>query len=373
MGFIRWETPHTEGFWLNSLKEELPLFCNQPPCPEILTVNYQGEVLFTFSHDYLLQLGHISLAVHQILDELATLKDDPRGFVFDPDFKTLRSLEGSPDSYLLKATWSVLMFRAKKGLERISNELRTHRITLMQLDGVSQHSLDSTISAVREDFLKNSPRTNVYQLLQREDYRAGIPLSVKEPVNKWLQDLPEPRPPVPPRSYRSQVEIPSTTPFVLPSITTPHPAQVRFTSSPARTNTVYVPGFGAVEDTQGVGLVSVRSRRTASSSSAARRSDIGGALKRPNDSSHSLPSSPRSASPTGLQPLLLAPRSSSFDRNTANSSYLQGPNWTAPAPPPDSTQHGNNPSSSRSTSRIHGDDNRGRSSARTQNKQPAYP
>ncbi|KAF9492625.1 hypothetical protein BDN71DRAFT_1433097 [Pleurotus eryngii] len=52
----RWETPHVEGFWL-------------------------------------------------ILNKLAVLKEDLKGFVFDPNFKSLRSLEGIPDSYLLQATW----------------------------------------------------------------------------------------------------------------------------------------------------------------------------------------------------------------------------------------------------------------------------
>ncbi|KAG5221551.1 hypothetical protein IMY05_C4377000200 [Salix suchowensis] len=169
----RWETPHIEGLWLVSLKEELPPFCIQPPCPEIQAITYHGEELFTFPHAYLLQLGHIALALHQILNELASLKEDPCGFVFDPEFKTLRSLEGVADTYLLKSTWGVLMFRARKAHERIMNELRSYRITLSQTDGASLHSNDSTLSAVREDFLRNSPRTNIFQLLQREDYLKG--------------------------------------------------------------------------------------------------------------------------------------------------------------------------------------------------------
>ncbi|KDQ23706.1 hypothetical protein PLEOSDRAFT_162284 [Pleurotus ostreatus PC15] len=32
---VRWETPHVEGFWLVSLKEELTSFCVHPPCPEV--------------------------------------------------------------------------------------------------------------------------------------------------------------------------------------------------------------------------------------------------------------------------------------------------------------------------------------------------
>ncbi|KAF9491801.1 hypothetical protein BDN71DRAFT_1433696 [Pleurotus eryngii] len=367
----RWETPHIEGLWLVSLKEELPPFCIQPPCPEIQAVTYHGEELFTFPHAYLLQLGHIALALHQILNELASLKEDPCGFVFDLEFKTLRSLEGVADIYLLKSTWGVLMFRARKAQERITNELRSYHITLSQTDGASLHSNDSTLSAVREDFLRNSPCTNIFQLLQREDYLKGIPLSVKEPVHRWLQDLPEPRPPIPPHHYRSDQSPPTSAPLVLPSITTPHPVQVHFASVPSSSTSVYVPGFGAVEDSQGVRLVSVRSRRTASNSSAVRRQDLGGPLKRPQESSHSLPTSPRSGSPTGLHPPILTSRATSIDRNFANSSYLQGADWTTPAPTSSThlSQHGNYPSSPRLSNRRSDDDYRGRLPSRAQDKQ----
>ncbi|KAF9488218.1 hypothetical protein BDN71DRAFT_1436277 [Pleurotus eryngii] len=85
----QWETPHVEGFWLVSLNEELKVYYEQPACPEVLTISHHREDLFTFSHAYLLQLGHIVLALHQILNELAVLKEDPKGFIFDPNFKSL--------------------------------------------------------------------------------------------------------------------------------------------------------------------------------------------------------------------------------------------------------------------------------------------
>ncbi|KAG5220625.1 hypothetical protein IMY05_C4548000100 [Salix suchowensis] len=171
-------------------------------------------------------VGHIALALHQILNELASLKEDPCGFVFDPEFKTLRSLEGVADTYLLKSTWGVLMFRARKAHERITNELR------------------------------NSPRTNIFQLLQREDYLKGIPLSVKEPVHRWLQDLPEP---VLLSHHTIIVQI------SLPDVGTSSPPLHHYSSSctsPLRFCTLVLnvgvrPGFGAVEDSQGVRLVSV--------------------------------------------------------------------------------------------------------------------
>ncbi|KAF9489150.1 hypothetical protein BDN71DRAFT_1512400 [Pleurotus eryngii] len=301
----RWETPHVEGIWLVSLNEELPSFCIHPPCPEILSISYKGEDLYSFSHVYLLQLGHITLTLHQILDELATLKENPRGFVFDPEYKALRSLKGLSDPSLLKATWGVLMFHARKAHEQISLKLRVHCITLTQIEEVSIHSNDSTILVVREEFLKNSPCTNVLQLLQREDYRTGIPSSIQEPVHKWLQNLPKPLPATPSHVYRSNLNPVTLVPAVLPSITTPHPVQVHFTSTNPSMS-VYLPGFGTIEDTQGVGFSSIQSHRAVSTLSTNRRPEIGGPLKHPQDSVHSLPSSPRSNSPTNLQPLLLA-------------------------------------------------------------------
>ncbi|KAF9490475.1 hypothetical protein BDN71DRAFT_1434640 [Pleurotus eryngii] len=226
----RWETPHMEGFWL-------------PACPEVLTISHHGEDLFTFSHAYLLQLGHIVLALHQILNKLAVLKED------------LKGLEGIPNSYLLQATWGVLMFCAKQARERLNNELRTLLVILGQHDERSIHSNDLTLSDVRREFLQNSPHTNVFQLLQRDDYRNGIPYSVQGPVKHWLQQLPALRPYVPARSYHSETEKSTVAPSVLPSITTPHPVQVHFASTPS-SSSVYVPGYGAVEDSHGVGLSS---------------------------------------------------------------------------------------------------------------------
>ncbi|KAF9491177.1 hypothetical protein BDN71DRAFT_1518973 [Pleurotus eryngii] len=317
----QWETPHVEGFWL-------------------------------------------------ILNELAVLKEDPKGFVFDPNFKSLRSLEGIPDSYLLQATWGVLMFRAKRACERINNELRTLRVILGQHNERSIHSNDSTLSDVRREFLQNSPRTNVFQLLQRNDYRNGIPYSVQGPVKHWLQQLPAPRPYVPARSYRSETEKSMVAPSVLPSITTPHPVQVHFASTPS-SSSVYVPGYGAIEDSHGVGLSSVRSRRAASNSSTTRRSDGGGPLKCPQDPIPSLPPTPRSDSPTGLQPLILPSRTHSMDCPLPSSSYLQGASWTAPVPSKETTQHGNYPSSSHSSNKCTDDDNQGQLPTRSQGRPSA--
>ncbi|KAF9490994.1 hypothetical protein BDN71DRAFT_1510731 [Pleurotus eryngii] len=123
---VQWETPHVEGLWLDSLKDELSSFCDPSSCPELQTISYRGEDLFAFPHDYLLQLGHIALTLSQILYELALLKDDPHRFVFDPDFRSLRALEGASDVYLLKSIWSVLIFRIKKAKQRINNELHSH-------------------------------------------------------------------------------------------------------------------------------------------------------------------------------------------------------------------------------------------------------
>ncbi|KAJ8699471.1 hypothetical protein PTI98_002583 [Pleurotus ostreatus] len=236
---VRWETPHVEGFWLGSLRDELSSFCEPSSCPEPQSISYGGELLFTFPSDYLLLLGHIALALSQILDELASLKNDPRGFVFDPGFRSLRSLEGTTDIYLLKSIWSVLLFRIKKAKLRISKELRSHQIVLGQLDNLSLPTNDSTISAVREEFLQNSPRTNTFLLLQRDDYRNGIPEVAKEPVKQWLQSLPPPRPQVPSHFYKSDANAASTPPSVLPSITTPHPVQVHFASPSRRRQSIY--------------------------------------------------------------------------------------------------------------------------------------
>ncbi|KAF9488137.1 hypothetical protein BDN71DRAFT_1436355 [Pleurotus eryngii] len=365
-----WETPHVEGIWLVSLNEELPPFCIHPPCPEILSISYKGEDLYSFSHVYLLQLGHIVLALHQILDELATLKENPRGFVFDPEFKALRSLKGLSDLLLLKATWGVLMFCARKAHERISHKLCMHHIALMQIEGASIHSNDLTISVVQEEFLKNSPCTNILQLLQQEDYRTGIPSSIQEPIHKWLQNLPKPLPTAPSRIYHSNLNPVTSVPAVLPSITT-HPVQVHFaTTNPSMS--VYLPGFGTVEDTQGVGLSSIWSCKAASTSSTNRRPEIGGPLKRPQDSAHSLPSSPRSNSPTNLQPLLLASQASSNNRNLAHSSYLQGTDWTIPASH-NSSQYSNNQFSSCPSNQRQNDDSWGRLSSCAQGKQSESP
>ncbi|KAF4583475.1 hypothetical protein EYR38_002226 [Pleurotus pulmonarius] len=192
---VRWETPHVEGLWLVSLRKELKTFCAPSSCPDLQAITYRGEDIFALPQDYLLLLGHIVLALHQIINELASLKDDPQGFVFDPEFKSLRALEGSADPYLLKSIWGVMIFRIKKAWQRINNELRTHSIILAQLDTVT------------------------------------------------------PNPP--PRVYRSDPEPTSTAPLVLPSITTPHPVQVHFAST-APSTSVYIPGFGQVEDTHGV-------------------------------------------------------------------------------------------------------------------------
>ncbi|KDQ25081.1 hypothetical protein PLEOSDRAFT_1107989 [Pleurotus ostreatus PC15] len=305
-----------------------------------------------------------------IISELASLKDDPQGFVFDPDFKSLRTLEGAPDPYLLKSIWGVMIFRIKKACQRINNELHNHSIVLAQLDDVTHRTNDSTISAVREDFLSNSPRTNTYLLLQRDDYRNSIPSAAQESVNTWLQSLSEPKPSPPSKVYHSDCEPLGSAPVVLPSITTPHPTQVHFAST-APSTSVYVPGFGSIEDTQGVSSVAVRSCRAAPTISA-RCSDTGGPLTRPVDWAHSIPASPRSESPTGLQPLLLNPRNTTNERPFTSSSYLQGKDWTIPPPQSLASQRGNYPSSSRPMNRRPEDDNRGRLSARTPGKRPPY-
>ncbi|KAF9487538.1 hypothetical protein BDN71DRAFT_1436778 [Pleurotus eryngii] len=226
-----WETPHVKGFCLISLNEELPSFCIHLPCSKILMVSYHGEDLYTFSHTYLLPFSHITFALHQILDELVTLNGDPQGFIFEPGFKALRSFEGVPDLFLLKVTWGILMFHAKKAHKRTSNELCTHCIALMQNEGASVHSNNSTVSVVQEEFLRNSPCTNVLQLLQREDYHTGIPVTVQEPVYKGLQNLPKPLPVTLLFTYHSDLEPVSTAPAILPSITTSHLVQVHFATT----------------------------------------------------------------------------------------------------------------------------------------------
>ncbi|KAF9487512.1 hypothetical protein BDN71DRAFT_1436798 [Pleurotus eryngii] len=246
----QWKVPHVEGVWLSSLQEELLTFCDPTVGPDVVTLLYQGETLSSFPHLYLLLLGHISLALHQILTELAVLKDDPHGFIFDPDFKALRSMEGVADPYLFKATWGVILFRAKCACEHIENELWRYHISLGQTDGLSLHSNDSTLSEVQDDFLLNSPRTNVFQLLQQDDYHQGITSVTQAPVESWLCSLPATRPPVPTHQYRSELNSLTSTPLLLPLVTTPHPVQVHFTSTTPATS-VYIPGFGRIDDTQG--------------------------------------------------------------------------------------------------------------------------
>ncbi|KAF9490993.1 hypothetical protein BDN71DRAFT_1510730 [Pleurotus eryngii] len=236
---------------------------------------------------------------------------------------------------------------------------------------MSLHTNDLTISAVREEFLHNSPCTNTFLLLQREDYRAGIPDVAQEPVKQWLQGLPSPRPQIPSRFYSFDTNYTSIAPSILPSITTPHPVQVHFATS-ATSSSVYIPGFGQVEDSQGVSSAAVRSRRAASIASTW-RSETGGPLSCPYKATHSLPSSPRSESPTGLHPLILTQQAQSIDRLPANTSYLQGKDWTIPSLPVNTSQRGNYPSSSHPQNRRSDEDNRSRLSARAKGKLPSHP
>lgn len=357
---VRWTTPHNEGIWLSSLRDEIQILIGETNPPTTDKIDLDGRELYTLAHAYLVRLGHIILGTHQVLHEISILKDDPHAFVFDPEFRCSRMLDGCDNVYQLTATWGVLIYRIGCAYKRIEAELLNFRIVLGQLDNMSLKTFDSTITDVRESFLRNSPRTNVLQLLRREDYRKGIPETVKEPVRLWLRGLKEPDTNASLPVYRSELRAPSTGPNILPSITTP---QVHFATKPP---VVHVPGYGSVQDTQGVSLISSRSRRARPASAHVTRQEIGGPMLRPLITSNSLPPSPTAGSPVGSL-VTLPHRTASTERRMPTSSYLQGPLWAPPPIADVSSSRGNRPSSARVPGRRD-EDNRGRSSTRAGGK-----
>ncbi|KAJ8691350.1 hypothetical protein PTI98_010933 [Pleurotus ostreatus] len=177
---LRWRSPHRFLIW-NDLSADLPQFLTKEFTLDADTMiavqSNDSKVVprFCLRVAILERMGHVILAVQQILVALSELRSIPasRAFSIDPQYTFVRSLEYSLDKARLELTWEMLLHRLSRAHDNIEAQIRSLR----------RYFTDSDAR------LSQSPRTELAKYWYPEKLRQSLPSHLRSPAEELVVNL----------------------------------------------------------------------------------------------------------------------------------------------------------------------------------------
>ncbi|KAJ7707984.1 hypothetical protein B0H16DRAFT_1261045, partial [Mycena metata] len=118
-------------------------------------------------------IGHVCLALQQVLDSLALFlnKSDRQRFTLDVNYRFLRMLESHDSRTEVMFAFSTLQSRVQRADVHIKQYLNSiQKIFTGTISSERVPSVNSTLSSVRSDFIRGATLPELYKMLAREDY-----------------------------------------------------------------------------------------------------------------------------------------------------------------------------------------------------------
>ncbi|THV01515.1 hypothetical protein K435DRAFT_853653 [Dendrothele bispora CBS 962.96] len=135
--------------------------------------------LYTIGTESLRAIGHMVLALNQILEGLPLFIDSSQriNFVLDPNFLFLKALEIHGDPDVIVVTLKGLQMRTKGATERVDMYLKRIQVTYVPSEtnpSEAAASFYSTTPSERLGFESGTAEENMGRLLSRSEYRNAI-------------------------------------------------------------------------------------------------------------------------------------------------------------------------------------------------------
>ncbi|KAJ7684642.1 hypothetical protein DFH06DRAFT_970946, partial [Mycena polygramma] len=177
---IRWTFAHSDLLW-RKLEEGISSVVQLDAATKYMRTieRADGEVqqYYCVSPEVLLLFGHVSLATQQVLDGLCSFlnKADHHRFTLDPEFRWLRMLERHSSRSEICFAYSALQQRLRNAKSHIKNYLNSiQEVFTNTMSDERISSVNSTVTSVRSEFLRGDTLSELYKLLARSDYAAGV-------------------------------------------------------------------------------------------------------------------------------------------------------------------------------------------------------
>ncbi|KAJ7179744.1 hypothetical protein C8R46DRAFT_853228, partial [Mycena filopes] len=171
---IRWTYPHVELLWA-TLEEGMKVVVGLGSATKYIEVYevVQGAHMYCLRTDVLLMLGHVCLAIQQIIDGLSTFLDkaEHHYFTVDPQFRFLLLLERHNSRSEICYAFSALLLRINNARSHIKTYLNgLQQIFTDSMLDERYSSVNSTVTSVRSEFLRGDTLLELYKLLARAEY-----------------------------------------------------------------------------------------------------------------------------------------------------------------------------------------------------------
>ncbi|PPQ83356.1 hypothetical protein CVT26_015166, partial [Gymnopilus dilepis] len=170
---LRWTRPHVECIWTDlSLHIENPATFKVTAEDVVSYRNYDGITLYSILPERLYGIGHMVLALTQILHEMAehSWQSSSAAFTVDPHYRLVRSLAGQPTKERILLTAPVLRERCVNAVNHIRKYLnKLKHMFLNRAEAFSVSSYDSSTPTERLALLERSPSSLLVSLVARDN------------------------------------------------------------------------------------------------------------------------------------------------------------------------------------------------------------
>ncbi|PPQ78134.1 hypothetical protein CVT26_007526 [Gymnopilus dilepis] len=170
---LRWTRPHAECLWADlSLHIENPATFKVSAEDVISYMNYDGITLYSILPERLYGIGHMVLALTQILHEMAehSWLSSSAAFTVDPHYRLVRSLASQPTKERVLLAAPVLRERCINAVNHVRKYLnKLKSMFLNRAEAFSVSSYDSSTPTERIALLDRSPSTLLVSLVARDN------------------------------------------------------------------------------------------------------------------------------------------------------------------------------------------------------------
>lgn len=209
---LRLTSPHVNCLWDN-LGTAVKEFCAHDFwLTDLVKIELSPSLtIYSLYKEKLIEIAHLILALHQILDSFSDFFYKGKGFSFsvDPDYKLTRTLAVHTEPSVIMLTGAMLQKRCKIAANQIltySNTLKKSTLNFDECESVM--SYNSTLPDVRESYSTLSPLQQITAFASRMDYSTDLNYDAEQGRSLLLQrqrDLSRPEAPLAPYSHHERV------------------------------------------------------------------------------------------------------------------------------------------------------------------------
>ncbi|KAJ7269462.1 hypothetical protein C8J57DRAFT_1007458, partial [Mycena rebaudengoi] len=171
---MRWMLPHRTWGW-ESIEEGLTELKDvKPSKKELFAFGTKEATVYSLGEFHLEHLGHLTLAVTQILEGIYEFQNKPfrQCFFVDLNWQLLRLMEENLSRSEILVSFASLQHRLRQAVKHIDRQLNAIKRVYGREGLDIMSSVDSTLSSVHSDFGREEPQVELSKLLRRPDYRA---------------------------------------------------------------------------------------------------------------------------------------------------------------------------------------------------------